>query len=129
MMAILSDIHSNLYALEAVLEDMPKVSAVYVLGDIVGGVSPFPCEVLDRIMGLDVPVSAVLGNWEDWLLRTRHDIKETTLAVEAWTIDALQEHHWNYLQKLEQSLQIDDKLLFHGTPEQFRDEILCQNDA
>jgi len=128
MIAILSDIHSNLCALEAVLNDMPEVSGVYVLGDTVGGVSPFPCEVLDRLMGLNVSVSAILGNWENWMLKTRHDTLPQ-LAAHAWTMDTLHEHHWSYLEKLEQSLRIEDKLIFHGTPEQFRGEILCQNDA
>ena len=101
MIALLSDIHSNLYALEAVLDDMPKVSAVYVLGDMIGGANPFPCEVLDALIGLDVPVHAVLGNWEDWMLRNRHDIKpewriDRKYLPAVWTMDALKERHWTY---------------------------------
>jgi len=135
MIALLSDIHSNLYALEAVLDDMPKVSAVYVLGDIVGGANPFPCEVLDRIMGLDVPVHAVLGNWEGWMLGARHNTPPeirgngTKLAAGAWAMDILQERHWNYLEGLEKTLQVNDMLLFHGSPERLKGEILCQKGA
>jgi len=135
MVAILSDIHSNLYALEAVLKDMPKVSDVYVLGDIVGGASPFPCEVLDRLMDLDVPVHAVLGNWEEWMLKNRHDIQpqwrvgESKFSAAIWTIDALQSRHWDFLEKLGKNMQIDDMLLFHGSPEETTGQILCQSDA
>ena len=103
MIAILSDIHSNLHALEAVLEDMPKnVSEIYILGDTIGGASPFPCEVLDTIMSLNVPVSSVLGNWEWMVVSRRNDIPKeirsngTKLAAGAWAMDALDEHHWRY---------------------------------
>ena len=47
MIAILSDIHANLEALQAVLEDIskfPTVEAIYCLGDLVGyGPDPIPC--------------------------------------------------------------------------------------
>lgn len=36
MIALLSDIHANLVALEAVLADLPRVDALWVLGDTVG---------------------------------------------------------------------------------------------
>ena len=122
MIALLSDIHSNLYALEAVLNDMPKVSAVYVLGDTIGGANPFPCEVLDRLMSLDVPVHAVLGNWEDWMLRNRHSItpEQRTISkhrLAIRTMEALEERHWTFLQGLDASMRIDDVLIFHGRPE------------
>jgi len=135
MIALLSDIHSNLYALEAVLSDMPKVSAVYVLGDMIGGASPFPCEVLDTLMGPDVPVHAIIGNWEGWMLGARHNIPPeirgngTKLAAGAWAMDVLQERHWNYLEGLEKTLHVNDMLLFHGSPERLKGEILCQKDA
>jgi len=34
--ALLSDIHANLVALEAVLEELPAVEAIWVMGDSVG---------------------------------------------------------------------------------------------
>jgi len=134
MIALLSDIHSNLYALEAVLNDMPKVSAVYVLGDMIGGANPFPCEVLDRIMGLNVPVHAVLGNWDDWMIRNRNDIKpewriDRKYLPAVWTMDNLKERHWEFLEGLEVSKQIDDTLIFHGCPENLAERILTQDDA
>ncbi len=48
MIAILADIHANLPALTTVLEDLPEVSAIWVLGDTIGEM-PYPCEVLDRL--------------------------------------------------------------------------------
>lgn len=58
--AILSDIHGNLAALEAVLDDVARheVDRVVCLGDVVG-YGPKPCECLDRVMEMEF---CVLGN-------------------------------------------------------------------
>ncbi len=49
--ALISDIHGNLEALEAVLSDIAEVSVdeIYCLGDIIG-YGPNPCECLDLVM-------------------------------------------------------------------------------
>jgi diadenosine tetraphosphatase ApaH/serine/threonine PP2A family protein phosphatase len=61
MKAILSDIHGNLEALQAVLEDIARhpVEAVYCLGDTVGHGGPNPRECLDLAMAWQV---VLLGN-------------------------------------------------------------------
>jgi putative phosphoesterase len=62
--AIISDIHGNLPALEAVLADIQAqhVEAVYCLGDLVGyGASPN--EVTDHIRNAGIPT--VIGNYDD----------------------------------------------------------------
>ena len=43
--AVLSDIHSNLAALQAVRDDLPPIDEIWVLGDIVG-YGPQPNEVI-----------------------------------------------------------------------------------
>ena len=55
-LAFLSDIHSNLPALEAVLDDIAStgVDARYVLGDLVG-YAPWPNEVLERLQVESIP--------------------------------------------------------------------------
>jgi predicted phosphodiesterase len=45
---LLSDIHANLPALEAVLEDLPPVNTVVCAGDVVG-YNPWPSECVERI--------------------------------------------------------------------------------
>src|SRR5215207_9361306 len=59
--AVLSDIHSNLPALRAVLAECEKrgVSRFVCLGDIVG-YGPYPCECVEVIRSLHCPV--VIGN-------------------------------------------------------------------
>jgi len=66
MKAILSDIHGNLEALQAVLEDIlrHRVEAIYCLGDLVG-YGPNPCECVDLAMRWQV---VLLGNHDDALL-------------------------------------------------------------
>lgn len=56
---IISDVHANRVALEAVLEDMPDVDQLVCAGDLVG-YNPWPAAVVERIRALDVP--CVQGN-------------------------------------------------------------------
>jgi len=62
--ALISDIHANLPALEAVLDDLaarPDVEATYHLGDLVG-YAPWPNEVVARIREEGIP--GVAGNYD-----------------------------------------------------------------
>jgi predicted phosphodiesterase len=60
--AVLSDVHGNLPALEAVLADVAEadVEAVVLCGDLAAG--PLPNETLDRLGALPWPVHRVRGN-------------------------------------------------------------------
>ena len=60
-LAVLSDIHGNFRALEAVLADLrdQRVEEFVCLGDVVLG--PQPTETLGRVRALGCPV--VMGNW------------------------------------------------------------------
>src|SRR4051794_33173092 len=61
--ALISDIHANLPALEAVLADIETrgVDAVYHLGDLVG-YAPWPNEVVSLISARGIP--GVAGNYD-----------------------------------------------------------------
>lgn len=61
--AIISDIHGNMPALEAVLDDIASrnIKRIYCLGDLVGK-GPQPTEVIDRV--LQVCEVVVFGNWD-----------------------------------------------------------------
>ena len=62
--ALLSDIHGNLPALDAVLADLAArddVGGVYHLGDLVG-YSPWPNEVVERLLAAGIP--GVAGNYD-----------------------------------------------------------------
>ncbi|HAJ38376.1 MAG TPA: hypothetical protein DCL15_22120 [Chloroflexi bacterium] len=66
-LAILADIHGNLPALEAVVQELERLQPDYVVvnGDLINGV-PFSAEVIDHIRRLDWVV--VRGNHEFYLL-------------------------------------------------------------
>lgn len=62
--ALISDIHANLPALEAVLADIaarPDVNATYHLGDLVG-YSPWPNETVECVRAAGIP--GVAGNYD-----------------------------------------------------------------
>lgn len=62
--ALISDIHANLPALEAVLEDIATrdiPGGVYHLGDLVG-YAPWPNEVIERLRAAGIP--GVAGNYD-----------------------------------------------------------------
>jgi predicted phosphodiesterase len=56
---LISDVHGNLPALEAVLEDMPDVDDIVCAGDLVG-YNPWPAECVERIR--EVATVTVQGN-------------------------------------------------------------------
>jgi len=60
--AAIYDIHGNLPALEAVLEDVRRadVDLVVVGGDVLPG--PMPRETLDCLFDLDLPIQFIRGN-------------------------------------------------------------------
>ena len=111
--AILSDIHGNLLALETVLADLePRgVDATINLGDCV--TSPlWPRETFELLETLSWPT--VRGNHDRRLWENPHD--ETSPAV-AFTGDSLTEGQRRTLGALPKSLEIGgDIFAVHGTP-------------
>jgi putative phosphoesterase len=62
--AIFSDIHGNMHALESVLKDIDAQAPdrVYCLGDLVG-YGAFPNEVIEAVRGRGIPT--IMGNYDD----------------------------------------------------------------
>jgi putative phosphoesterase len=88
--AALYDIHGNIAALEAVLEEVreARVDHVVVGGDVVPG--PMPRESLKRLLDLDIPVQFIHGNGDRvvYAQMTGHDVSEVPEAfrdVISWT--------------------------------------------
>jgi putative phosphoesterase len=73
---ILSDIHGNKVALDAVLSDMPPVDRVVCAGDIVG-YNPWPAECVEWVRERSVPT--VLGN-HDWATATGSAVGFNSMA-------------------------------------------------
>lgn len=112
---VLSDIHSNLAALDAVLAAMPSVDAVWQLGDVVG-YGPDPDGVIARLRG--VGATGVRGN---------HDAAALgELDVEAFNFDARRAIEWTrsvigddalaWLASLPERAEQEGFTLVHGSP-------------
>lgn len=63
-LAVFSDVHGNLHALRAVLDDIHRASVerIYCLGDVVG-YGAFPNEVIEMLEQRKIPT--VMGNYDD----------------------------------------------------------------
>jgi hypothetical protein len=83
MKAILSDIHGNLEALRAVLEDIARhdVEAIYCLGDVLG-YGPNPCECLDLAMGWPVVLK---GHFDRAVLHSAEGFSPPARRSVDWT--------------------------------------------
>src|SRR5476651_1494141 len=82
--AIISDIHANLEALEAVLADIRQqnISEIYCLGDIIG-YGPNPCECIDIVMGSCK--LCLLGNHDQAALFDPEGFNATAERAVFWT--------------------------------------------
>ncbi|WP_232703291.1 metallophosphoesterase family protein [Halobacterium wangiae] len=73
---VVSDVHSNLVALEAVLEDMPDVDRLVCAGDVVG-YNAWPAECVDVLRERNVPT--VMGN-HDRMVATGRNFRGNGMA-------------------------------------------------
>ena len=113
---ILSDIHGNRTALEAVLEAAEPFDAVWCLGDIIGyGPDPNDCVAMVR----ELPNLVCLrGNHDSAVIGLTEKGKFNPFAqvVLEWTEDQLNPIHRQYLQSLSPQAQVGDVTLAHGSP-------------
>jgi len=113
---IMSDIHGNRTALEAVLEAAGAVDAVWCLGDIIGyGPDPNDCVSIIR----DLPNLVCLrGNHDSAVvgLTERDKFNFAAQQVLEWTEEQLNPVHRQYLQSLSPQAEVDDVTLAHGSP-------------
>lgn len=114
---IISDIHANLTALEAVLADAGEFDKVWCLGDIVGyGPDPNECVELLRRHQL----TCLAGN-HDWAAVDKLDLasfNSDARAAAAWTQGVLSEEAFAYLSSLPSLLEEERFTLAHGSPRQ-----------
>ena len=116
---VLSDIHSNIEALDAVLAAASKAyDAVLVLGDLVG-YGADPNAVVERIRALK-PVASVRGNHDKVAagIEDADDFNQMARSAAVWTREALTSTTLDYLRDLPQGPQIVDEHIeiCHGSP-------------
>ena len=126
--AVLADLHANLPALRAVLDDVLALGCdtMWCVGDVVGR-GPHPSQVVDELRALAVPT--IQGNWDEAVALRRLNPGVVWPNAEAesagqfsleWTIRNLSEDQRSWLRQLPVidrfSLEERSVLLFHGSP-------------
>jgi predicted phosphodiesterase len=117
--AVISDIHSNLDALEAVIGEIPKAMPTLCLGDIVG-YGAQPNEVVDAIRGLK-PLEVLMGN-HDYAVVTGNVQGFSAYAATAiaWTRKHLSAVNLQFLSNLRSQAHLELEnipvALYHGSP-------------
>ncbi|MDQ3880449.1 MAG: metallophosphatase family protein [Chloroflexota bacterium] len=113
--AVLSDIHSNLPALEAVMRDMERIDQVWVLGDVVG-YGPHPNQVIAALQS--VGARTVLGNHDGAAIGTvdPKDFNPDAGRAIAWTGTAIDDNARSYLSALPEVRTDGDLTAVHGSP-------------
>jgi predicted phosphodiesterase len=128
---LISDIHGNRLALDAVLAELEReaVDSVVCLGDV--AVGPQPREALTRVRELDCPV--VLGNWDAAFVSREMPpatgrIGAMVNEIHAWWGEQLSDDDRAFLETFSPHLDVwfgVDGLCFHGSPRSYDDWILA----
>ncbi len=134
--AIISDIHGNCIALDAVLADLQQnpVDQIVCLGDAVQG-GPQPAQVVARLREIACPV--VTGNADAWLLSGQETGNEQIPAerlrkmhaIRDWSLSQLTAEDRAFIGQFEPTVTIGSEtgrrlLCFHGSPTSFDDILL-----
>jgi predicted phosphodiesterase len=114
-LAVLSDIHANLAALDAVCDDLPPVDQIWALGDIVG-YGPQPNEVIQRLVKLDG--RAVMGNHDGAAVGVVDAswFNPDAAAAIRWTAKVLDPSSTAYLGALPEVRRDGELTAVHGSP-------------
>lgn len=132
--ALISDIHGNNVALEAVLADISKqeVDSVICLGDV-ATLGPQPVETFKGLKELDC--ACIRGNHDSSLLQPEkaldYKISEPLLPSLEWCLSKLDTSDFEFVRTFQPTLRIslggsDDMLCFHGSPKSNIDNIFSE---
>jgi diadenosine tetraphosphatase ApaH/serine/threonine PP2A family protein phosphatase len=130
---ILSDIHANVDAFDAVLAAAPREAwdRALVLGDLVG-YGAAPNAVIERVLALE-PLAVIRGNHDKAACRLADasDFNHVARAAAMWTAATLTAENRMYLERLPQGPRsIDDTLeICHGAPFDEDHYVFDLNDA
>jgi predicted phosphodiesterase len=121
--AIISDIHSNLEALQAVLKDIDQqgIKDIYCLGDVIG-YGPNPRECIDLVM--ENCQMVLLGNHDQGALFDPDGFNRSAEMAIFWTRSQLElpsdprpirERRWEFLAERPRSHREEMHLFVHGS--------------
>jgi putative phosphoesterase len=129
--ALISDIHGNLVALEAALADIAQqgVDKIVCLGDVALE-GPQPVEVIHRLRDLSIPV--VKGNNDDWLVnplpkKAKDEEGRRKIEMGMWTLERMSAADRALLEGYAMTLSFDldglSLLCYHGSPRSCKHKI------
>jgi predicted phosphodiesterase len=139
-LAVLSDVHANLVALDAVLRELEDehIDGYACLGDMIQG-GPQPAETVQRLRSLRCPI--VMGNSDAWLLSGRmtgnepftEAQRERLEAGRQWSLAQLSQADRAFIASFTPTIDVDlghgrSFLGFHGSPRDF-DEFIFPSTA
>lgn len=127
-LALVSDLHGNELALEAVLADARRAGydQLVCLGDV-ATLGPRPGAVLSRLRDLGCP--CILGNHDEFMLdaplvRSYSEFPVVVASVDA-TREALSADELAFIGTFVRTLALDDVFLYHGTPRSNMEDLLA----
>jgi len=138
--ALFSDVHGNLVALDAVLDDVKSsgIAEAYCLGDLVG-YGPDPAGVISRLRDLGIPT--IRGNYDDGIGNRRGECgcyyvteqaKADGAASYAFTDAALDDDDHVWLAALPDDIRFEHDgvrvLLAHGSPRKINEYLLLDRE-
>ncbi len=135
--AIISDIHANLEALEAVLGDIKAagVEEIVCLGDIVGYGADFETciDLISERCGI-----VLCGNHDEAVVQGPVDFNPVARDVISYTRDVLKpglistfrkRSRWNYLKELRKEYKMGTLTFYHGSPRDPVREYIMKTDV
>jgi diadenosine tetraphosphatase ApaH/serine/threonine PP2A family protein phosphatase len=135
--AVMSCIHGNYEALDAVLLDIDqeKAEKIFCLGDLVG-YGPYPNSVVTQIRSLNIPTCA--GCWDEDIVEGLNacDCSYPSLLAEKrgkiaheWTNQEINPENREFLAQLPHSLREGNLAFVHGSPHSNHEYLLPELDA
>ena len=136
-LAVISCIHGNVEALNAVLSDIDQHQAdqIYCLGDLVG-YGPRPNEVVDMIRSLDIPTCQ--GCWDEDIVDGLNACEcsypsqlaeKRGRAAHEWTNEVIRPDIREYLATLPLTFRQDNLCFVHGSPNSQHEYLLPSMDG
>jgi diadenosine tetraphosphatase ApaH/serine/threonine PP2A family protein phosphatase len=115
--AVLSDVHANLEALEAVLADARAngAEAFWCLGDIVG-YGADPDAVVESLRAISSATVAGNHDWAACGLTSTRQFNRHAAAAADWTARTMKPANLDWLKTLPLVERVDGSLLVHATP-------------
>lgn len=132
MQAIIADVHSNLEAFTAVLEDIKKkgITEIISLGDLIG-YGPNPVESI--LLSLEHNIINLYGNHELALFKDKTNFNPAAQKAIDWTKEVIRNNRTHpgiksFFDNLAYEYQNEDIIYTHGSPKGVIDEYVIKKD-